>query len=325
MEHLVCPRDKKPLKFSDNKLICPSGHSYPVIQDVPIMLVEDAESTHGYIEQTLEKVAEMTAGSAEKNGSSGDEKNKDEIDAFVQAEVPYTSGILYFSVQNKMTRYPIPEIRLPPGNGERLLDIGCNWGRWSIAAAQKNYKVVGIDPSLDAVLAAKRVSAQLGVEPNFVVGDARFLPFADQAFDIVYSYGVFQHLSKENVRICLDEAVRVLKEKGKTLFQMSNKYGIRQYQQYRRRGYTEGEGFEIRYWTPAELKETFEKRFGPMKMTSDCYFGLGVHGKDADMFPFHYRMIVRTSEFLRKISNVVTPLTKVADSVYLESENLNKS
>jgi hypothetical protein len=60
-------------------------------------------------------------------------------------------------------------------------------------------------------------------------------------------------------------------------------------------------------------------------MTSDCYFGLGVHGKDADMFPFHYRMIVHTSEFLRKMSNVVTPLTKVADSVYLESENLNKS
>jgi ubiquinone/menaquinone biosynthesis C-methylase UbiE/uncharacterized protein YbaR (Trm112 family) len=325
MEHLVCPRDKTNLEFSGEKLICENKHTYPVVQDVPIMLVEDAESTHGYIEQTLEKIAEMTAGNAENNGSSGGEKNKDEIDAFVQAEVPYTSGILYFSVQNKMTRYPIPAIRLPQGNGERLLDIGCNWGRWSIAAAQKNYKVIGIDPSLDAVLAAKRVSAQLGVEPNFVVGDARFLPFADQAFDIVYSYGVFQHLSKENVRTCLDEAVRVLKEQGKTLFQMSNKYGIRQYQQYRRRGYTEGEGFDIRYWTPAELKETFEKRFGPMKMTSDCYFGLGIHGKDADMFPFHYRMIVHTSEFLRKISNIVTPLTKVADSVYLESENLNKS
>lgn len=325
MEHLVCPRDKTNQELSGEKLICENEHVYPIVNDIPIMLVEDAESTHGYIEKTLEKVAKMTAGKAATNGSSGAVNNKDEIDAFVQAEVPYTSGILYFSVQNKMKRYPIPEIRLPQGSGERLLDIGCNWGRWSIAAAQKGYKVIGIDPSLDAILAAKRVSAQLGGDPDFVVGDARFLPFSEKVFDVVYSYGVYQHLSKENVRICLDEAARVLKENGKTLFQMPNKYGIRQYQQYRRRGRTEGEGFDIRYWTPSELKETFEKRFGPMKMTSDCYFGLGVHKKDADMFPIHYRMIVYASEFLRKISNVVTPLRKVADSVYLESENLRKS
>ena len=36
-------------------------------------------------------------------------------------------------------------------------------------------------------------------------------------------------------------------------------------------------------------------------------------------------MIVYSSEFLRKISGVITPLTKVADSVYLESINQNKS
>ena len=88
----------------------------------------------------------------------------DFIDKSWQGEIPYTSGNLYFSIQNKLTRYPIPECRLPQGNGERLLDIGCNWGRWSIAAAQKGYRPVGIDPSLDAVLAARRVSRQLGVE-----------------------------------------------------------------------------------------------------------------------------------------------------------------
>src|SRR6185436_11504330 len=163
----------------------------------------------------------------------------DKIDEFVQGEIPYTSGNLYFSVQHKLTRYPIPETRLRKGNGERLLDIGCNWGRWSIAAAQKGYKPIGIDPSLDAVLAARRVSKQLGVETDFVVGDARYLPFLADSFDTVFSYGVFQHFSKENVRTSLDEIGRVLKRDGNTLIQMPNKYGIRQYQQYRRRGYTE--------------------------------------------------------------------------------------
>ena len=319
-EHIVCPRDKKDLEFSKNKLTCPDGHAYPVVENIPIMLVDDVEETHGYINQTLEKISKI---SENKNGNhhatENSNKNKNGIDAFVQAEVPYTSGFLYLPLQNNLTRYPIPEIRLPHGNGERLLDIGCNWGRWSIAAAQKNYKVVGMDPSLEAVLAAQRVSKQFGVETNFVVGDARFLPFADDAFDTVFSYGVFQHLSKENVKTCLDEAARVLKKGGNTLFQMPNKYGVRQYQQYRRRGFTEGEGFEIRYWTPTELKETFEKRFGAMKMTSDCYFGLGIQGKDVDLLPLKYKMIIYSSEFLRKISGVFKPLTKVADSVYLES------
>ena len=322
---LVCPRDKQALDLSENKLTCSNNHIYPIVDDIPIMLVDDAESTHGYINQTLEKINETQNFDDAIDDSKNGLNDEFEIDEFVQSEIPYTSGNLYWSVQNKLTRYPIPKCRLPQGNGERLLDIGCNWGRWSIAAAQKGYQPVGIDPSLKAVLAARRVSKQLGVETNFVVGDARFLPFADDTFETVFSYGVFQHLSKENVRISLDEVVRVLKKNGNTLFQMPNKYGIRQYQQYRRRGYTEGKDFEVRYWTPKELMETFETKFGPTKMTTDCYFGLGIQVRDVDLLPVKHKIIVYSSELLRKISKTIKPLTKVADSVYLESINRNKS
>jgi ubiquinone/menaquinone biosynthesis C-methylase UbiE len=247
------------------------------------------------------------------------------IDEFVQGEVPYTSGNLYFSVQHKLSRYPIPETRLRPSKGERLLDIGCNWGRWSIAAARKGYRPVGLDPSLDAVLAARRVARQLSADIDFVVGDARFLPFADSSFDTVFSYGVFQHFSKENTCISIDEVVRVCKQDGTTLIQMPNKYGIRQYQQHRRRGFSEGEGFEVRYWTPAELSDLFTGRIGPTKMTTDCYFGLSIQASDVDMLPIHFKAVVHSSEFLRKLSGVVKPLTKIADSVYLESTNRKKS
>ena len=321
-EHLVCPRDKQALQLSDDKLTCPAGHRYPIFEDIPIMLVDDVDTTHDYITQTLDKVSGKET--VERLSSNG-LKNENDIDEFVQSEILYTSGNLYMSVQNRLTRYPIPATRLRKGSGERLLDIGCNWGRWSIAAAQKGYRPVGIDPSLDAVLAARRVSKQLGAETDFVVGDARFLPFRTDSFDAVFSYGVFQHFSKENTRTSLDEAVRVLKKNGYLLVQMPNKYGIRQYQQHRRRGFTEGEGFEVRYWTPSELMETFERKFGTTTMTTDCYFGLGIQGSDADLLPFHYKIIVHSSELLRKISSVFRPLTKVADSVYLESVNQNKS
>jgi len=315
---LVCPRDKGALESSATELMCAQGHRYRVVDGIPVMLLDDTDVTHFYINRTLEQVAGHRPVHQAVEAEPG---TRGRIDDFVQGEVPYTSGNLYFPVQHKLTRYPIPSIRLPQGHGERLLDIGCNWGRWSIAAANRGYRPVGIDPSLDAVLAARRVCRQLGVAADFVVGDARFLPFADSAFDTVFTYGVLQHFSKENARISLKEISRVLRPGGMTLIQMPNKYGIRQYQQHRRRGFTEGEKFEVRYWTPAELMDTFQKFLGPTTMTTDCYFGLGIQASDTDLMPLHYRMIIGASEVLRKLSHVVPPLTKVADSVYLESVN----
>jgi ubiquinone/menaquinone biosynthesis C-methylase UbiE/uncharacterized protein YbaR (Trm112 family) len=316
--HLVCPRDKENLEIKDDKLICPKNHSYPIVEDVPVLLVDDVETTHDYITRTLEKISNSETDSDQsKNGA----KQINEIDEFVQGEIPYTSGNLYFPVQNKLTRYPIPNFRLPEGNGERLLDVGCNWGRWSIAAARKGYQPVGIDPSLDAVLAARRVSKQLGVETNFVVGDARFLPFADDSFDVGFSYSVLQHFSKENAKTSLSEIGRTVKKNGKIFVQMPNKYGIRSFYNNWRRGFTEGVGFEVRYWTPSELRKTFEEKFGETEMTTDCYFGLGIQKSDVDLMPLPYKMVVHSSEALRKISKVISPMVKVADSVYLESKN----
>jgi ubiquinone/menaquinone biosynthesis C-methylase UbiE/uncharacterized protein YbaR (Trm112 family) len=320
LDHLVCPRDKTRLTLKENHLFCAEKHSYPVIRDIPVLLVDDAVSTHGYIEKTLAEVAELE-NREPPSEPSGDEPEADTIDEFVQQEIPYTSGNLYFSVQNRLPRYPIPDFRPPPGNGERLLDIGCNWGRWTIAAAQKGYRAVGMDPSLEAVLAAQRVSRQLGVEPVFLVGDARFLPFADDAFDTVFSYSVFQHFSKENAKISFEEIARVLKRGNFSYLQMPNRYGVRQFYQHWKRGFTEGEGFEVRYWTPAELIETFEEKFGETEMSTDCFFGLGIQKTDTDLLPLHFKAVVYSSEILRGISRIFPPLTKVADSVYLVSKN----
>jgi ubiquinone/menaquinone biosynthesis C-methylase UbiE/uncharacterized protein YbaR (Trm112 family) len=319
--HLACPRDKQKLESSGNTLVCSAGHTYPVVDEIPIMLVDDAEITHHYIDKTLKQVAISNDPGTDPDP---DEKPEDFVDEFVQNEVPYTSGILYFSVQHKLTRYPIPTIRIPTGNGKRLLDIGCNWGRWTIAAAQKQYKPVGLDPSLDAVLAARRVSRQLGVETDFVVGDARFLPFSDDAFDTVFSYSVLQHFSKENARLSLDEIVRVLKRGGHTFVQMPNKFGMRSFYQRWRRGFAEGKDFDVRYWAPAELIKTFEEKFGNATMTTDCYFGLGIQKADVDLLPLPYKMVVYSSEALRRVSKTIKPLIKLADSVYLESINQNK-
>jgi ubiquinone/menaquinone biosynthesis C-methylase UbiE/uncharacterized protein YbaR (Trm112 family) len=313
---LACPRDKLAVQLSDTTLTCSRGHKYPVVDGIPVMLRDDVEPTHPYIRKTLDKVNRWKlTGEFDEDHPAGE----GEIDGFVQHEVLFTSGNLYQPVQYKLPRYPIPSLRLPSSDRKRFLDIGCNWGRWMIAASKLGYEAVGIDPGIDAIFAARRVAKKLGVDATFVIADARYLPFADNLFDTAFSHSVLPSFSKTNVALALDEIARVLKPSGSSLLQMPNKYGIRQYQQHRRRGFTDGEAFETRYWAPNELMNTFEERIGPTKMTADCFFGLGIQASDVDLLPLRYRAIVYSSEILRRISTIFSPLTKVADSVYLES------
>src|SRR5258705_11882356 len=95
-----------------------------------------------------------------------------------------------------MPKDPNPEMPVEEGPGGTLVDIGCNWGRWTIAAARRGYRTIGVDPSLQALLAARAVCAQLGVEADFVIGDASHLPLRSASIDTAFSYSVIQHFSK---------------------------------------------------------------------------------------------------------------------------------
>jgi SAM-dependent methyltransferase/uncharacterized protein YbaR (Trm112 family) len=241
------------------------------------------------------------------------------IDPWVQQIIAGTSGYLYSHLIGKLAEYPIPELRLPEGSGARLLDVGCNWGRWSISAMRKGYNVVGLDPSLSAVRAARRVARQLDVEPLLVVGDGRCLPFASASFSVVFSYSVLQHLSKENACTALAEIGRVLQPGGKALIQMPNAFGVRSLQHQAKRRFRTPRGFQVRYWTCGELKRAFTERIGRSKIYVDGYFGLGVQPSDMRLFKAHHKPLVVASECLRKMSGYLPIMCSVADSVYVES------
>jgi SAM-dependent methyltransferase len=108
------------------------------------------------------------------------------VDPVAQSLVGATSGRLYTYLVGDLAVYPIPELRLPNASGHVFLDIGCTWGRWSIAAARKGYLPIGIDPSLGAVLAALRLD-NLRLHAAFVVANARHLPFESRSFDVAFS------------------------------------------------------------------------------------------------------------------------------------------
>lgn len=274
------------------------------------MLIEEAEQTHPAARETLEHGTAIAARQPRSDA---------ELMAFVGAALVGTSGNLYRQLQAGLSRLPIPEIRLPPGGGAPLLDVGCNWGRWSISAVRCGYTVVGLDPSLEAVLAARRAAARSGCAIHGVAGDGRYLPFRDAAFDVVFSYSVLQHFAHDDVRACLLEVRRVLQHGGRSLIQMANRFGVRNLYQQARRGFRAARGFEVRYWTPSSLREAFEAGVGPSTTEVDGFFTLNARTEDLDLLGRRARLVVWASDRLQALSRRLPFLVYVSDSIYVQS------
>jgi 2-polyprenyl-3-methyl-5-hydroxy-6-metoxy-1,4-benzoquinol methylase len=316
-ELLVCPRDKQDLRMHGTNLLCTLGHRYAVIDGVPILLIAESEQTH------IEGVRALAiAESGDSSSLPKFEVAPHETDPFVRNAIGATNGGLYQHLVGSLAEYPIPRLRLAQGEGKLFLEVGCNWGRWCIAAARMGYRTVGIDPSLKSIRAAIRVARQLGISATYVVADSRFLPFRDGSFDQVFSYSVLQHLSKENTSISLSEIRRVMRVGAAALVQMPNAYGIRCLYHQIRRGFREAKDFEVRYWSPRELLSQFSETIGPSHLSVDGFFSLNIQPSDLHLMPRRYRALVHTSEKLRRMSSKISALKNVADSLYISSERI---
>jgi SAM-dependent methyltransferase len=333
VENLVCPVDQSSLVMSEGALVSQTGRRYPVVDGIPVMVIPDRDHTlwvgaasarrardevkTGRTDLYLDTVGVTDE---ERTGISRlFEIGTSKIDPVVMFIIAQTNGFAYKHLIGQMDAYPIPEPPLLPGNGKLLLDLGCNWGRWCIAAARKGYSPVGIDPSLGAVLAARRVTKQMNLNIRHVVADARYLPFKSALFDTVFSNGVIQHFSKENALLAFASASRVLKDGGTCLIQMATFLGIRSLQHQLCRGFRKARDFEVRYWSVPELKRTFQKLFEDVSVSSDCFFGLGLQRTDQHFMRTHVRGILMLSEGLKKLSTRASALHYIADSVYISA------
>ena len=301
---VTCPRDRRALTRDGEELVCAGRHRYPVVDGIPVLLVPEDEPTHGACWVSLERIEPQA-----------------DTDAFVQGAIAATCGNLYRHLVGKLETYPIPEIRLPPGDGKLFLEVGCNWGRWCVSAARRGYRVVGIDPSLDAIRAARRVADELGVDAEYVVADARHLPFADSSFDVVFSYSVFQHFTRAAAVAAFEELGRVLKPNGLSLVQMANVWGLRSlFNQLRERRFREPRTlFDVRYWSPGELRRELDRAVGPTQLSVDGFLTLNPQPADLPLLPRRYRALVRLSETYRRVSWRLPWLVQAADSVYAAS------
>ncbi len=74
--------------------------------------------------------------------------------------------------------------------GKLVLDVGCGMGRFAEVATRWGARVVGVDLSAAAEVAAKNLADR---EFTAFQSDAFALPFAPESFDVIYSIGVLHH------------------------------------------------------------------------------------------------------------------------------------
>jgi SAM-dependent methyltransferase/uncharacterized protein YbaR (Trm112 family) len=336
LERLACPYDGAAIRANLTTLACTScERRFAVVDRVPVMIRDDVRQTHNAATDSLAQVQPMVAAGAAgpaapalptRDGPPPATAFRNdlapEIDDYVQEAVSATCGLMYVSLVGHLDTYPIPEMRVPPGpgNGRTLLDVGCNWGRWSFAAARAGYTPIGVDPTLGAVRAASRVAKQLGIAAHFVAGDARYLPLRDGAAHVTFSYSVLQHLAKHDVRRALREMRRILAPGGSAVVQMPNALGIRSLMVQGKRRFRRASGFEVRYWTVRELRAAFERLIGRTTVSVDGYFSLNPQTVDLSLLPLRYQAVVRTSDRLREASERHSWLVSVADSLYVSAQ-----
>ena len=93
--------------------------------------------------------------------------------------------------------------------GKRVLEIGVGMGPDYLEWLKAGARATGIDLSRASLERARRRCEMAGYSPDLQEADAEHLPFPENTFDIVYSYGVMHH--SPDTAQCIREARRVLR------------------------------------------------------------------------------------------------------------------
>ncbi|MDE2579348.1 MAG: methyltransferase domain-containing protein [Hyphomicrobiales bacterium] len=326
---MQCPRDGAPLSLADGRLTCSHGHVYPVVDGVPVMLVEERDQTIGVAAASLAAARSGEGGplyletlgltDAERASVGAQWREDARVDAAIAHLVGATSGYGYRHLIGNLAAYPIPDIPVQRGAGGALLDIGCNWGRWSVSAARKGWRAIGIDPSLGAIMAARRAFGREGLNMAFVCGDARCLPFRDRSFDMVFSYSVIQHFSRADAAETVREIARALKPQGAAKIQMASAGGLRARHVMAQPDYAQAGVFRVRYYTDAQLRALFGAAFADVAIEPEAFGGLGLLSDDFAIVDARAKALIAASTIVRAAARIAAPLRALADSVYVRA------
>ena len=156
-----------------------------------------------------------------------------------------------------------------------VLEIGVGNGSHAGLLAPRARAFTGIDITNYAVLSTKKRFRIFGLKGNILKADAEALPFKNESFDLVWSWGVIHHSA--NTRKVLEEIHRVLRPGGKATIMVYHRGWWNYYMTGFLRGVISGSLFKThsfhksiqkhtdgalaRYYTPREWKKLVSDLF----------------------------------------------------------------
>jgi len=106
--------------------------------------------------------------------------------------------------------------------GKKMLEIGCGIGVDSIQWRRAGNHVVNLDYNLPSVSITRERYRSEGLDGQFLNGDAENLPFPNEEFDLIYSFGVLHHTP--DTQKTIDEVHRCLRPGGKAIIMLYYKW-----------------------------------------------------------------------------------------------------
>lgn len=145
-------------------------------------------------------------------------------------ENPYLNGrekenyLKQIEIRYQLEPYILDFINFESLKGKRILEIGVGLGADHQKFAEAGAILNGIDLTDRAIEHTYRRFQLLGLESNLQKADAEKLPFGDNSFDLIYSWGVLHHTP--DINRAINEIYRVLKPNGEVKIMIYHKYSF---------------------------------------------------------------------------------------------------
>jgi len=160
-------------------------------------------------------------------------------------------------------------------SGRTVLEIGCGVGLDAFTMAKKGMQVTAVDLTTVGIETVKTRFEAEGLDAEFKVADACELPFADDSFDYVYSFGVLHHVA--DTQKAIDEVYRVLKPGGEAKIMLYHRRSLNEWvHRLLKVPFEDRDELcpVVRRYTRAEIDDIF-KKFSKTRQTLDFVYGEG--------------------------------------------------
>ncbi|NQE54765.1 Ubiquinone biosynthesis O-methyltransferase [ANME-1 cluster archaeon GoMg3.2] len=208
LDILACPICRGTLKFDrkDQKFVCSQcDREYFILNDIPIMWDEESVPIEDYINKEedemprLMRQADIQA--TQKFLKKDDENRERNLLWTFEGQINRGKRSLAENITHSRMLNSIENLYNETLKGKKILNIGCGGGIEAEWAVKKGAEVVGLDISVDFILAAVERFRRNNIKAYFVQGNGEYLPFADNSFDIVFIYGTLHHIPQSDKAI----------------------------------------------------------------------------------------------------------------------------